>query len=184
MGRETSCFHACDRTAHYQLFRNGMATFRSGLLSLGAESLQAEWEQGHSPYTVAPKVYAHGAIEAATRLVIDPKQANWGKLHWGKKYLKTENIFYRMLVIAAPTSHARFTGDQEFLPVLKDQVDSLSAELDASHHGLLDDYPGQSYPGDVLTAIAMIHRADKVLGTDHSAFVSRAIQIVRASRME
>ena len=61
------------------------------------ESLQAEWEQGHSPYTVAPKVYAHGAIEAATRLVIDPKQANWVKLHWGKKYLKTENVFYRML---------------------------------------------------------------------------------------
>jgi len=52
----------------------------------------------------------------------------------------------------------------------------LSAELDASPHGLLDDYPGECYPGDVLTVIAMIHRADKVLGTDHSAFVSRAIR--------
>jgi hypothetical protein len=52
----------------------------------------------------------------------------------------------------------------------------LSAELDASRHGLLDDYPGECYPGDVLTSIAMIHRADKILGTDHSAFVSRAIR--------
>jgi hypothetical protein len=55
-------------------------------------------------------------------------------------------------------------------------VESLSAELDASRHGLIDDYPGQCYPGDVLTAIAMIRRADKVLGTDHSRFVARAIR--------
>jgi hypothetical protein len=41
---------------------------------------------------------------------------------------------------------------------------------------LLDDYPGECYPGDVLTSVAMIHRADKILGTDHSAFVSRAIR--------
>ena len=140
------------------------------------ETLQDEWARGHSPCAIAPKVYASGAIEAATRLVIDPTQANWVKLHWGKNYLKTENVFYRMLVISALTSHARLTGDKEHLPLLKDQVDSLSTELDASRYGLLDDYPGQCYPGDVLTAIAMIHRADKVLGTDHSAFVSRAIR--------
>jgi len=90
--------------------------------------------------------------------------------------LKTENIFYRMLVIAALTSDARLTGDKAHLSLLKDQVDSLSAEVDASRHGLLDDYPHQCFPGDVVTAIAMIRRADKVLGTDHSAFVSRAIR--------
>ncbi len=140
------------------------------------ESLQNEWEKGHSPYVVAPKSYAAGAIRAATRLVIDPSQANWVGIHWGKNYLKTENVFYRMLVISALTSHARLTGDKEYLPLLRDQVDSLSAELDASPHGLLDDYPDQCYPGDVLTAIAMIHRADQVLGTDHSKFVSRAIR--------
>ena len=140
------------------------------------ESLQDEWEKGHPPGAVAPKVYARGAIQAATRLVMDPTQANWVKIHWGKNYLKTENVFYRMLVIAALTSHARLTGDKEYLPLLKDRVDSLSAELDASRHGLLDDYPHQCFPGDVLTSIAMIHRADKILNTDHSAFVSRAIR--------
>ncbi len=140
------------------------------------ESLQDEWEKGHSPHAIAPRIYARGAIETATRLVIDPTQANWVKVHWGKKYLKTENVFYRMLVISALTSRARLTGDKEFLPLLRDQVDSLSSELDASRHGLLEDYPGECYPGDVLTAIAMIHRADKVLGTDHSAFVDRAIR--------
>jgi hypothetical protein len=140
------------------------------------ESLQTAWEKDHSASAVAPNVYAKGAIEAATRLVIDPVQANWVKIHWGTNYLKTENVFYRMLVISALTSHGRLTGDKKYFPLLKDQVDSLSAELDASRYGLLDDYPGECYPGDVLTSIAMIHQADKVLGTDHSAFVSRAIR--------
>ena len=81
-----------------------------------------------------------------------------------------------MLVISALTSHARLTGEKQYLPMLKDQVESLSAELDASPHGLLDDYPNQCYPGDVATAIAMIHHADTVLGTDHSAFVKRALR--------
>ena len=140
------------------------------------ESLQDAWEKDRSSGMLAPNVYAKGAIEAATSLVIDPAQANWVKIHWGTNYLKTENVFYRMLVISAFTSHARLTGDKKYLPLLKDQVDGLSAELDASRHGLLDDYPGECYPGDVLTAIAMIHRADKALGTDHSAFVSRAMR--------
>src|SRR5580658_1954443 len=117
------------------------------------ESLQDAW--GHHQYCapVAPKVFAHEAIEAATQLVIDPKQANWVKIHWGTNYLKTENVFYRMLVISALTSHARLTGDRSHLPFLRDQTDSLSAELDASQSGLLDDYPDECYPGDVLTAI-------------------------------
>jgi hypothetical protein len=140
------------------------------------ESLQQAWEKDHSLSPVAPNVYAREAIEAATSLVIDPAQANWVKVHWGSNYLKTENVFYRMLVISALTSHAMLTGEKQNLPLLKDQADSLSAELDASRHGLLDDYPGQCYPGDVLTSIAMIHKADKVLGTDHSAFVNRAIR--------
>lgn len=140
------------------------------------ESLQEAWEKDHAISKVAPNVYAKGAIEAATRLVIDPKQANWVKVHWGNNYLTNENVFYRMLIISALTCHARLTGEKQYLPLLRGQVDSLSAELDASPHGLLDDYPGQCYPGDVLTAIAMIHRADGVLGTDHSAFVNRAIR--------
>ena len=140
------------------------------------ESLQNAWEKSHSPSAVAPNIYAKGAIEAATRLVIDPTQANWVKIHWGDNYLKTENVFYRMLVISALTSHARLTGEKKYLPLLRDQTDSLSVELDASRHGLLDDYSNECYPGDVLTAIAMIHKADEVLGADHSDFIEREIR--------
>jgi len=148
--------------------------FGSVFYLLATESLQAAWEQDHSRSAVAPNVYARNAIEAATELVIDPTQANWVKIHWGENYLKVENVFYRMLVISSLTSHARLTGEKRYLPRLRDQVESLSAELDASPHGWLDDYPGQCFPADVLTAIAMIRRADAVLGTDHSAFVQRA----------
>lgn len=142
----------------------------------GTESLQDEWEKNHGSGTVAPNIYARGAIEAATQLVVDPGQANWVKIHWGTNYLRTENVFYRMLVISALTSHARLTGDKKYLPLLREQADGLAAALDASRFGLLDDYPGECYPGDVLTAIAMIRRADKVLGTDHSVFVERALR--------
>jgi hypothetical protein len=140
------------------------------------ESLQDAWNKDPGLSAAAPKVYAKGAIDAATRLVIDPRQANWVKIHWGENYLKKENVFYRMLVIAALTSHAHLTGDTQHLPLLRDQADSLAAELDASPHGLLDDYPGECYPGDVLTAIAMIRKADQVLGTDHSSFLNRALR--------
>lgn len=140
------------------------------------ESLQAAWETNHALAAVAPRDYAAGAIKAATQLVVDPKQANWVKLHWGNKYLTNENVFYRLLVIAALTSHARLTADRQYLPLLRDQVESLSAELEASPKGLLEDYPGECYPGDVMTAIAMIRKADPVLGTDHGPFVRRALR--------
>ena len=139
------------------------------------EALQDDWET-NQPVSVAPKVYAKAAIEAATELVTDPKQAGWVKKHYGTNYLKQENTFYRMLVISALTSHARLTGDLRHLGLLRDQVESLSAEIAASPHGLLEDYPGECYPGDVLTAIAMIRKADAVLGTDHTAFQAQAIR--------
>jgi len=140
------------------------------------ESLQSAWETNHGLSAVAPREYAKEAVVTAARLVIDPQQASWVKIHWGTNYLKTENVFYRMLVISALTSHARLTEDTQYLPLLKDQVESLSAELDASRHGLLDDYPGECYPGDVVTAIAMLRKADRVLGTDRTDFVRRALR--------
>jgi hypothetical protein len=59
---------------------------------------------------------------------------------------------------------------------LRDQVETFSKELDDSKSGLLNDYPGQCYPGDVMAAIMCIRRADAVLGTDHSEFISRSLR--------
>ena len=59
------------------------------------------------------------------------------------------------------------------MPLLRSQTDSLAQALDSSRFGLLDDYPGECYPTDVISASAAISRADSVLGTDHSAQIQR-----------
>ena len=98
------------------------------------------------------------------------------KQHWGKEYLHRENVFYRMLLISAMTSYQRLLGDEKYQALLREQVETLSKELDESPYGLLDDYPGQCYPTDVVAAIAAIKRADAVLRTDHSDFVERSVR--------
>jgi hypothetical protein len=147
------------------------------------ESLQEAWESGGGAAR-APRDYARGAIEAAKDLVIDPGHAAWVRKHWGEDYLRRENVFYRMLVIAALTSHYKLTGDGRHLPMLREQAVGLAKELDESPHGILDDYPDQCYPTDVLAAIACIRRADAVLGTDHSAFVRRALRGFRGALLD
>jgi hypothetical protein len=140
------------------------------------ESLQQAWEQDPSLYPTAPREYAHDAIEASAALVADPSHAGWVRQHWGDEYLTRENLFYRMLLINGLTSYQKLTGNDQYETLLRDQVESLSQELDESPYGLLDDYPGQCYPVDILPAIAAIQRADEVLGTDHSEFVQRAVR--------
>jgi hypothetical protein len=138
------------------------------------ENLQREWERhpGH-PTVTAPAVYARGAIEAATALVLDPTHHTWVKTHWGPEYLHRENVFFRALLIQAMVSRESLIHDGRDLPLLRDQVETLSAALDASPHGILNDYPGECYPVDVFAALMMIRRADALLGTDHRAFVER-----------
>ena len=138
------------------------------------ESLQDAWT--HHPVGTAPRDYARKTVDAAVNLVLDPVHHTWVKTHWGPNYMHRENVFFRSLVIAALTSHYRLTGETAHLEVLKDQLDTLSAELDVSPHGVLNDYPDECYPIDVLAAIAWIHRADEAVGTDHSAFVARAVR--------
>lgn len=148
------------------------------------ESLQEAWEQDQRLALEAPAEYASGAIEAAAALVADPNNATWVKQHWGDSYLQRENLFYRMLLISGLTSYQKLSGQRTYEDLLRDQVESLSAEIDSSPYGLLDDYPGECYPIDILPAIAAIQRADAVLGTDHSAFVQRAVRGFQDTRLD
>jgi hypothetical protein len=146
------------------------------------ENLQAAWDPGDSRAGVEPKVFARDAIIAASELVVDPKHAAWVKKHWGEDYLHRENMFYRMLVIASLTSRQRLLQDGAHADTLRDQVETLAKELDDSKTGLLDDYPGECYPGDVMAAWMCIKRADTVLGTDHSKAISRALRAFTGAR--
>jgi hypothetical protein len=142
----------------------------------GIDNLQTAWDAGDHTAGVEPKVFAKDAIVAASELVIDPKHASWVKKHWGNDYLHRENVFYRMLVIAALTTREKLLHDGAHMDLLRDQVESFAKELDASSSGLLDDYPGECYSGDVMAALMCIKRADTVLGTDHSEFLNRAVR--------
>lgn len=140
------------------------------------ESLQRAWENDPGISKEAPKDYAREAIDAAKDLVLDDGHSKWVRDHWGDDYMKKENVFYRMLVISAVVSHHNLTGSEEHFDLLREQSDSLMSEIDASIHGILDDYPGQCYPADVAAAIHAVQQADKVLGTDHEGMIERSIR--------
>jgi hypothetical protein len=142
----------------------------------GIENLQTAWEAGDHTSAAQPKVFCKDAIIAASDLVIDPKHASWVVKHWGTNYLHRENVFYRMLVIAALSSREQLLHDGAHLDLLRDQVETFSKELNDSKSGLLNDYPSECYPGDVMASIECIRRADAVLGTDHSKFVTRSLR--------
>ncbi len=148
------------------------------------EALQQAAQENPASCPVPPQQYARGAIEAAAALVADPNHAGWVREHWGDDYLRKENLFYRMLLISALTSYQKLLADTRYEELLRGQVESLAQELDDSPYGLLDDYPGQCYPVDIVPAIAAIRRADAVLGTDHAAFVARAVRAFQDGRLD
>ena len=151
------------------------------------ENLQNAWEAGDHTAGTEPKFFCKNAIVAASELVIDPKHSTWVEKHWGTNYLHHENVFYRMLVIAALTSREKLLHDGAHLDMLRDQVETFSAELNATKSGLLNDYPGECYPGDVMAALTCIHRADAVLGTDHAKFIQRSLRAftgLRSTRLK
>jgi hypothetical protein len=140
---------------------------------MGTEALVRDWEASgrHGP---SPLEGARGAVTAAKELLLDPSHHTWVRTHWGAGYMHRENVFFRSLLIAGLTSYEALTHDGTTTPVLRDQVETLAAALDASELGVLEDYPYECYPIDVLAAVGFIQRADAVLGTDHSAFIERS----------
>lgn len=158
--------------------------FSSVFYLWATEALQEDWETKQSIYQHSPLSYSRDAVEAAIKLITDPNHANWVKQHWGDSYLQSENLFYRMLIIAGMTSYQNLTGDTQYQTFLKQQVISLSSELDTSKYGLLDDYPHQCYPIDILPAIAVLKRASQLLNIESQAFVDRSIRAFSGTRLD
>ena len=137
------------------------------------EALQKAWEQSPTG-PAAPKEYARGTVDALTELVLDPSHGGWVRKHWGESYLERENVWYRAMQLCAIISQHNLTGETKHLALLRERADALAAEIDASPHGLLNDYPAECYPGDVLATVACIRRADLLFGMDHGAMLARA----------
>jgi len=151
---------------------------------MATEGLQEAWEKNHGLAPVAPREYAKDSIDTAIDLVMDPVHHTWVKQHWGEKYMHRENVFFRSLIIRAITSHEKIMRDGKYLDVLRDQITTLAAELDKSKYGILDDYPCECYPIDVLASIAWIKDAGQLLGIDNSAFLERAIRAFQGKMLD
>ncbi|MCU0675206.1 MAG: hypothetical protein MUE69_20735 [Myxococcota bacterium] len=150
---------------------------------MATENLVNAWESAGGEGE-SPMVYARPAVDAAKDLILDPSHHTWVRTHWGEDYLHQENVFFRGLLIAGLTSYHQVTGDHEVLPTLRDQVRTLSDELDASPLGLLDDYPGECYPIDVVATIAFIRHSDRSTGFDSRAFVARSLRAFEGERLD
>lgn len=151
---------------------------------LATEELQKAWERDHSLAPTAPAEYARGAIDAAATLLKDPVNATWVKNYWGDDYLNKENIFFRMMVINGLTARMQLTGDQGDADFLKQQADGLAREFDASPWGVIDDYPGEAYPVDIVPTIAGIQRIDRMLGTDHATSIAKAVRVLEDGALD
>ncbi|OGV62824.1 MAG: hypothetical protein A2283_02655 [Lentisphaerae bacterium RIFOXYA12_FULL_48_11] len=151
---------------------------------MATENLQKAWEENNSLAPVAPREYAREAIGAAIDLIMDPVHHTWVKQHWGPNYLHRENVFFRSLLIRGIISHEKIVKDGKYLDILKDQVLTLSVELDKSKFGILDDYPSECYPIDVLASIAWIKSAGELIGIDNSKFVERSVRAFKGKMLD
>ncbi len=142
---------------------------------LATANLQAAWERDQSLASVSPAAAGAQAIDASVRLMLDEGHAHWVREYWGDDYLDEPNCFYRMLMIGSLTAHHELTNSTRHLSLLRRVVDDLAADLDASPHGLIDDYPGQCFPCDVAVAVSMVLRADQALGTNRKEWARAAL---------
>ena len=108
------------------------------------------------------------AVDRAAAVVVAPDTATWVRQKWGTDYLERENLFYRMLLILGLSSFESITGDERHHEWMSRQRSQLAAELSNAPLHLLDDYPGECYPNDILWAVAAIQRAARLDATNHT----------------
>ena len=118
--------------------------------------------------------YAMPAVEASRELLLDEGHHSWVRRHWGEGYLEEKNLYFRSLIVAGLSCHRLLTGSEMDTELLRGQTLGLIAELDASPHGVLPDYPGQTYPIDVLPALNYLRRAADILDEDIGSELRRA----------
>ncbi len=73
-------------------------------------------------------------------------------------------VFHAGWTLLLRTEVARLSGSGDDLGELRRRWDGLRAAVDRSRSGLLEAYPGQSWPVDTVVAVAALERARQVLG--------------------
>ena len=144
--------------------------FGSVFFLLTAEQLHAEGRVDANSGAV------RRAVDRARDIVVSPDTATWVRFKWGDTYLERENVFYRMLLMMGLTAHARITGATTDHELLHAQWTGLSRELMAAPYHVLNDYPGECYPVDVVWSVAAIQRAAALEGTNANELAAALIR--------
>jgi hypothetical protein len=143
-----------------------------------AEEMMVRLGDRNDPEAAGVRRAVKKAAKAAVTIVADPDTASWVRAKWGAGYLEKENCFYRMLLIMGLSSYERISGDKAYHELLSGQANSLADELMRAEYHMLEDYPGECYPTDVLWAVAAIIRADGLIGTDHSRLKTEVLSVI------
>jgi hypothetical protein len=164
-------------------FENCAATewpmFGSVYYLLTAEEIHRLLANRNDPLAKKTKKALLESVRTAAQIVADPKTGAWVKQKWGPTYRSRENVFYRMLLIMGLSSYENITGDKTYRSLLEEQSTSLASELMNAPYHVLDDYPGECYPNDVLWAVAAIDRANRLIGgIDTALLKSKLAQIL------
>lgn len=122
------------------------------------------------------------SLTGAAKVVADPVSATWVRQKWGESYLERENVFYRMLVMLGLQSYANMIGDRTYAPLVERHARGLSEELARAPYHVLDDYPGECYPNDVIWAAAAISRVQALPASTRSE-LSRQVVTSIAQRL-
>jgi len=102
------------------------------------------------------------SLRLAAEVIADEASGTWVKKKWGPHYLDKENVFYRMLVMLGLRAYAGITGDMQYAAIVERHAIGLMQELEAAPYHVLDDYPGECYPTDVVWATAAIGRIETI----------------------
>ena len=120
----------------------------------------------HAGLIDATKQPYAGAVRKALEVAVSPEAGTWTRVKWGEEYLSRENLFYRMLLIMALASYEEITGDKVGHEFMALQRGALNAEMLAAPNNVLNDYPEECWPCDLVWAAAAIKQAARLEGAD------------------
>ncbi len=66
------------------------------------------------------------------------------------------------------------------LPLARALADALARRLDAARFGVIETYPGETYPPDVAVVLGGIGLCDRATGDRHAATLARAVAAMRS----
>ncbi|HMR05618.1 MAG TPA: hypothetical protein PKA88_07560 [Polyangiaceae bacterium] len=147
--------------------QSAIAIYQMTLLGLG--QLLEQHPERKEAYLPAMRLAAKRLVDPKTHRYAITKYGSHGAVHMapgtGHAYLGYINFGLGML--------RKFDPETELAPQHDRITQRLKQRLDASKLGMIETYPGETWPPDVAAVAGSIGLHGEATGTDHSAMLSR-----------